>query len=68
MSFEAMDRAKEKSFDKFTDIAQKFYSVLKTGISMRDDLNVIVLCHSENAGTADDPKYKIKTVGKNLPV
>lgn len=66
MSFEAMDRAKEKGFEKFTDIAQKFYLILKTSIQMRDDLNVFVLCHSENAGTADEPFYKIKTIGKMI--
>lgn len=66
MSFEAMDRAKEKGFEKFTDIAQKFYSILKTGVLMRDDLNVIVSCHSENIGTADEPQLKIKTIGKMI--
>jgi len=66
MAFEAMDRAQEKGFQKFTDLAQKFYSVLKAGISMRDDLNVIMTCHSENVGTADEPQYKIKTLGKMI--
>lgn len=66
MSFEAMDRAKEKGFEKFTDIAQKFYSILKTGVLMRDDLNVIVSCHTENVGTADEPQLKIKTIGKMI--
>ena len=61
MGFEAMDRAKEKGYEKFTDIAQKFYSVLKSAIQMRDDLNVIVTCHSENIGTPDYPQLKIKT-------
>lgn len=64
MGFEAMDRAKEKGYEKFTDIAQKFYSVLKSAIQMRDDLNVIVTCHSENIGTPDYPQLKIKTIGK----
>lgn len=66
MSFEAMDRASERGFDKFTQIAQKFYSVLKSGISMRDDLNVIVSCHSENVGDTTNPSYKIKTIGKMI--
>jgi hypothetical protein len=66
MSFEYMDRAQEKGFQKFTDIAQKFYSILKASILMRDDLNVILICHSENVGTADDPQLKIKTLGKML--
>lgn len=66
MGFEAMDRAKEKGFEKFTDIAQKFYSILKTSMNMRDNLNVIVTCHSENIGTPDEPQLKIKTLGKMI--
>ncbi len=66
MAFEYMDRAQEKGFQKFSDIAQKFYGVLKTSILMRDDLNVIMTCHSENIGTADEPQLKIKTLGKML--
>lgn len=66
MAFEYMDRAQEKGFQKFSDIAQKFYNVLKAGIMMRDDLNVIMTCHSENVGTADEPQFKIKTLGKML--
>lgn len=66
MGFEYMDRAQEKGFQKFNDIAQKFYTVLRTSISMRDDLNIILTCHSENVGTADDPQFKIKTLGKML--
>lgn len=66
MGFEYMDRAQEKGFQKFTEIAQKFYSVLKSGMQMRDDLNVIMTCHSENIGTSDEPLYKIKTLGKMI--
>lgn len=66
MAFEYMDRANEKGFQKFTDIAQKFYAVLKAGMTMRDDLNVIMTCHSENVGTADEPQLKIKTLGKMI--
>ena len=66
MAFEYMDRASEKGYQKFTEIAQKFYSVLKAAIALRDDLNVIMTCHSENVGTSEEPKYKIKTLGKLL--
>lgn len=55
MSFEAMDRASEKGYAKFTEIAQKFYSILKAGVMMRDDLNIIMTCHSENIGDNDNP-------------
>lgn len=64
MSFEAMDRADEKSYDKFTQIAQHFYSILKQGMNMRDDLKIAVLTHSENTGDVINPSWKIKTVGK----
>lgn len=66
MSFEAMDRANEKSYDKFTQIASNFYSVLKEAMNMREDLKVCVLTHSENTGDGINPNYKIKTVGKML--
>lgn len=66
MAFEAMDRASEKGYAKFTEIAQKFYSILKVGVQMRDDLNIIMTCHSENIGDNDNPMYKIKTIGRML--
>ena len=66
MSFEAMDRAQEKSYDKFTEIAQHFYSVLKGAMDMRDNMKVFILSHSENIGDVLNPKYKIKTIGKMI--
>lgn len=66
MSFEAMDRAQEKSYDKFTEIAQHFYSVLKGAMDMREDIKLFILTHSENVGDVLNPKYKIKTIGKMI--
>lgn len=66
MAFEAMDRAEEKSYDKFTQIAKHFYSVLKESVKMRDDLKIVVLTHSENVGDSMNPQWKMKTVGKML--
>ena len=66
MAFEAMDRAQEKSYDKFTQMAANFYAVLKGAMEMRDDLKVCVLTHAENIGDALNPSYKIKTVGKMI--
>lgn len=66
MGFEAMDRAKEKSYDKFTDMAQHAYQVLKTAMNMRDDLYVVVSTHSENIGDRINPYNKMKTLGKML--
>lgn len=66
MSFEAMDRAQEKGYEKFTQMASNFYSVLKGAMNMRDDLKVCVLTHAENTGDALNPNYKIKTIGKMI--
>jgi ABC-type dipeptide/oligopeptide/nickel transport system ATPase component len=66
MAFEAMDRAAEKGYDKFTQMAQHFFSVLKESMNARDDLKVFILTHSENVGDALNPYYKIKTLGKMI--
>jgi hypothetical protein len=52
--------------DKFTQMAQHFFSVLKESMNARDDLKVFILAHSENVGDALNPYYKIKTLGKEI--
>lgn len=66
MAFEAMDRAQEKSYDKFTQMAQHFYLVLKEAMNARPNLKIFVLMHSENIGDAINPFFKIKTLGKMI--
>lgn len=66
MAFEAMDRSSEKGYDKFTQIASNFYSVLKESIHMRNDLKVVLITHAENIGDALNPNYKMKTIGKMI--
>lgn len=66
MAFEAMDRAQEKGYEKFTQMASNFYSILKEAMNMRDDLKVCVLTHAENTGDALNPNYKMKTIGKMI--
>ena len=66
MAFEAMDRSAEKGYEKFTQMASNFYSVLKNAMNLRDDLKVFVLTHAENTGDALNPSYKIKTIGKMI--
>ena len=61
-----MDRAGDKGYDKFTQMAQHAYQVLKMAMNMRDDLYVIVSTHSENTGDRMNPFYKMKTLGKML--
>ena len=66
MGFEAMDRANDKGFDKFVQMAQHAYQVLKDAMNLRDDLYVVILTHSENQGDKLNPYYVIKTQGKML--
>ena len=64
MSFESMDRASEKNFDKFVELASHYFNILKTASSMDDGVNVIVTSHADNEGDAINPYFKIKTIGK----
>lgn len=66
MSYEFVDRANEKGFDKFTELAQHVVFVLRFAEQMRSDCKIAFLTHSENTGDAMNPKYGIKTIGKLL--
>jgi adenylate kinase family enzyme len=60
---ELMRKASSTGYQKFTDIAVSIWSILESIKSLRDDLTIIVLAHSETTSTG---KEKIKTVGKML--
>lgn len=64
MAFEFMDRRSEKSYDKFNDIGGDFTDMLRTADSLRDDLKIIFLSHSENTGDMMNPHWTLKTIGK----
>lgn len=66
MSFEFMAKAKEKGFEKFTDIGKNTFDVLNTGRQLRDDLKVFALYHEETTNENFNQKRKIKTIGKLL--
>ena len=63
MANEFMRRAKEKGYEKFTEIGQNFYMIIDNANSMREDINVIFLHHIE---TLDSGVTKAKTIGKLL--
>lgn len=64
MAFEMFGKAKEKGYDKFTEIAVNFYNLIQHVIrNTPDDCIVYFLHHSE---TMDSGKIKAKTVGKML--
>ena len=64
LAFELFNRAKEKGYDKFTDIAVRFEKMLDYIIKgTPEDCIVYLLHHCE---TTDTGKIKAKTVGKTL--
>lgn len=46
---EEMRRAKEKNFDKWTDLASYVWTIVDYSNRLRDDLTVILIAHSETA-------------------
>ena len=63
MANEFMRRAGERGFDKFTEIAQKFWTLIQTIKELADDVIVYILAHIERDA---DGNEKIKTIGKLL--
>lgn len=62
MCNEFMRRATEKGFDKFTEIAQNFWSLVVQEINkLADDVLVYLLCHTS---TDDNGIEKMKTIGR----
>lgn len=64
MSFEFLDRATEKGFDKFNELAQHFLSIIRTAQQLKRNLKTFILLHSENIGDEINPTIGIKTHGK----
>lgn len=60
-------RMKEKGFDKWQDLAQCVWELLDKLYTLRDDLTVIVVCHSQTQKDEDGYVFtRIKTSGKKL--
>jgi len=66
-SFEYFDRANEKGYDKFTQIAANLAQVAKMPKDLRDDLTVFFLTHSEDSTDINgNRRIKAKTIGKMI--
>ena len=66
-SFEYFDRANEKGYDKFTQIAANLAQVAKLPKDMRDDLYIFFLTHSEESTDVNGHRrVKAKTIGKMI--
>lgn len=66
MSYEFMERAEEKGFDKFIQIGKNMWNVFRAPDELRDDLTVVFFGHSEDVSANGFTKTKIKTIGKML--
>ena len=62
MTYEFMERAMEKGYDKFSELAQHFFEVLRAPEKLRSDLTVVFLSHTQEA----EGKTRMKTIGKML--
>lgn len=61
MGFDVMKRAKEKGFEKWSELAAAMFSVINEARTMRRDINVICIFHQEKG---EDGNLKMKTSGK----
>ena len=67
MRNEFFNRVEEKSFDKYNDIANHFKLLIAKATSLRKDLNVFFLQHSETVESEGNIlEYKSSSVGKLL--
>lgn len=67
MVADEMRRAKEKGYDKWQDLAQSIYDLIDYSLTMRDDITVIFVAHTQT--DHDDNGYmftRIKTSGRKL--
>ena len=67
MRTEFFDRAKERGFDKYNDLADHFRRIIAKGNSLRNDITVFMLLHVETVESDGSiVGYKASTVGKLL--
>lgn len=67
MVADEMRRSKEKGYDKWLDLAVAIYDIIDYALTMRDDLTVIFVAHTQT--DHDEAGYmftRIKTSGKKL--
>ena len=67
MVADEMRRSKEKGYDKWLDLACAIYDIVDYALTMRDDLTIIFVAHTQT--DSDESGYKftrIKTSGKKL--
>ena len=67
MRNEFFDRASERGYDKYNELADHFRRIIQKCSSLRDDLNIFMLLHTEPVESDGGIRsYKASTVGKLL--
>lgn len=67
MVADEVHRMKDKGYDKWVDLAQCVWELLDSLYTLRSDLTVIVVCHSQTQKEDDGYTFtRIKTSGKKL--
>lgn len=66
MSYMFMDKAKEKGYDKFTEIGKSAFDVIKKAQELPDGITVFFLAHTDDIFIEGARKTKIKTIGRML--
>ena len=67
MRTEFFNRADERGFDKYSQLADHFRKIIATGASLRSDINVFLMLHTEVIEEDGNVVgYKASTVGKLL--
>ena len=65
MRKEYFKRAKETGYGKYTELAMHFQQIISTIESMREDINVFIILHSEDVQSDKTTiGYKVSTIGQ----
>ena len=66
MAEEFMEKALKAGFEKFNKMAKNAYDVINAGINMKEEVNFVILTHSDSKETSFETTYKMKTIGNML--
>lgn len=65
-SFQYMEKAMDKGFDKFSLINRDLFNILNAARTARTDLNVCSMFHDEVEDMGNGKKRKVRTIGKMM--
>lgn len=66
MAFGFMRKAVEKGYDKFNELAKDYFEIIDTARTLREDLQVYFISHSEEIHKDFEVVRKMKTLGQMI--